>query len=124
VVVSIRLRLPFDGPKRVMYQPTAAGAPWGMAEGTTRISSRTWRRVCGLAAAGFVIAALASGHHDSSHSTSPGPSSYQSPVDVSGDTAPDPAAELEIQKQASQALQDASQQRYDALQNTANSITP
>jgi len=107
-----------------MYQPTADGAPWGMAEGTTRISGRTWRRVGGLAAAGLVIAALASGHHGSSSSTSPGPSSYQSPVDVSGEATPDPAAELEHQRQAVQALNDASQQRYDALQNTANSLTP
>jgi hypothetical protein len=45
-------------------------------------------------------------------------------VDVSGDTTPDPAAELERQRQASQAPQDASQQRYDALQGAANSLTP
>jgi hypothetical protein len=95
-----------------------------MAEGNTLISGRTWRKVGGLAAAGLVIAALASGHHGSSQSTSPGPSSYQSPVDVSGDTATDPAAELELQRQTSQALQDAAQERYNALQNTANSITP
>jgi hypothetical protein len=95
-----------------------------MAEGTTRISRRTWRSICGLAAAGLAIAALASGDHGSSPGTSPGPSSFPSPVDVSGDSAPDPAAELERQRQAVQALNDASQLRYDAAQNTANSLTP
>jgi hypothetical protein len=95
-----------------------------MAEGTTRISGRTWRRICGLAAAGLVIAALASGGHGSSGSTSPEPSFSPSPVDVSGDSGQDPAAELERQRQAVQALNDASQLRYDAAQNTANSLTP
>lgn len=95
-----------------------------MAAGTTGISGRTWRRVGGLAAAGLVIAALASGGHDSSPGTSTGPSSYPTPADVSSDTAQDPAAELERQRQAVQALQDGSQQSYDAAMNTANSLTP
>jgi hypothetical protein len=95
-----------------------------MAEGTTRISGRTWRRVGGLAAAGLVIAALASGGHHSSRQTSTDPSSYPTPVDVSGDGTQDPAAELERERQAVQALNDASQLRYDAAQNTANSLTP
>jgi alpha-beta hydrolase superfamily lysophospholipase len=107
-----------------MYQPTATGAPWDMAEDTTRISGRTWRRVCGLAAAGLVIAALASGGHGSSPRTSPGPSPVPTSVDVSGDSAQDPAAELERQRQAVQALNESSQLRYDAAQNTANSLTP
>jgi hypothetical protein len=95
-----------------------------MAEGTTRISGRTWRRICGLAAAGFVIAAVASGGHGTSRHTSPDPSSFPTPVDVSGDGAQDPAAELERERQAVQALNDSSQLRYDAAQNTANSLTP
>ena len=95
-----------------------------MAEGTTRISRRTWRRICGLTVAGLVIAALASGHHGSPRYTSPGPSSFQSPVDAPGDTAQDPAADYEHDRQAAQALNDASQQNYNALQDTAHNLTP
>ena len=95
-----------------------------MAAGSTRISNRTWRRVGGLAAVGLVIAALGSGHSGSSEGTSPGPSSYPTPVGAAGDTSVDPAAELERQRQAVQALQDGSQQSYDAAMNTANSLTP
>src|ERR1700754_2746161 len=105
-----------------MYQPTAAGAPSSMAEGTTRISGRTWRTVGGLAAAALVIGALASGHHGS-QPTSPGPSTFPTPADVSGDSAQDPAAELERQREAVQALNDSSQLRYDAAQTAANSLT-
>jgi hypothetical protein len=36
----------------------------------------------------------------------------------------DPAAELERQRQAVEALQNGSQQGYDAAMNTANSLTP
>jgi hypothetical protein len=36
----------------------------------------------------------------------------------------DPSVELERQRQAVQALQDGSQQGYDAAMNTANSLTP
>lgn len=76
-------------------------------------------------AVGLVIAALGSGHSGSSERTSsPGPSSYPTPVGVPGDTSVDPAAELEHQRQAVQALQDGSQQGYDAAMNTANSLTP
>ena len=95
-----------------------------MAAGSTRISGRTWRRVGGLAAVGLVIAALGSGHSGSSEGTSPGPSSYPTPVGAPGDTSVDPAAELERQRQAVQALQEGSQQSYDAAKNTANSLTP
>jgi hypothetical protein len=107
------------------YQPTAAGAPSGMAEGTTRITGPTWRKIGGLVAAGLVVGALASsGHHSSPHTTL-GPSTYPTPVDVTGDNAAqDPAADYEHDQQASQALQDAAQQRYNALQNTANSMNP
>jgi hypothetical protein len=45
-------------------------------------------------------------------------------VGVSGDTSVDPAAELEHQRQASQALQDAAQQSHGAAIDTANSLTP
>jgi hypothetical protein len=95
-----------------------------MAAGNTRISSRTWRRVGGLAAVGLVIAALGSSHSGSSEGTSSGPSSYPTPVAAPGDTSVDPAAELERQRQASQALQDGSQQIHGAAMNTANSLTP
>jgi hypothetical protein len=95
-----------------------------MAAGSTRISGRTWRRVGGLAAVALVIAALGSGHSGSSAGTSPGPSSYPTPVGVPGDASVDPAAELERQRQAVQALQDGSQQMHDAAMNTANSYTP
>ena len=95
-----------------------------MAAGSTRISGRTWRRVGGLAAVGLVIAALGSSHSRSSEGTSPSPSSYPTPVGVPGDTSVDPAAELERQRQAVQALQNGSQQSYDAAMNTANSLTP
>jgi hypothetical protein len=95
-----------------------------MAAGSTRISGRTWRRVGGLAAVGLVIAALGSSHSGSSEGTSPGPSSYPTPVGVPGDTSVDPAAELERQRQAVQALQDGSQQGYDAAIHTADSLTP
>ena len=40
------------------------------------------------------------------------------------DASVDPAAELERQRQAVQALQEGSQQSYDAAQNTAGSLTP
>ena len=70
------------------------------------------------------MAALGSSHSGSSEGTSPGPSSYPTPVGVPGDTSVDPAAELERQRQAVQALQDGSQQSYDAALNTANSLTP
>ena len=95
-----------------------------MAADTTRISGRTWRRVGCLAAVGLVIAALGSSHSGSSEGTSPGPSSYPTPVGVAGDTSVDPAAELERERQASQALQDGSQQGFDAAMHTANSYTP
>jgi len=95
-----------------------------MAAGSTRISARTWRRVGGLAAVALVIAALGSGHSGSSEGTSPGPSSYPTPVGVSGDTPVDPAAELERQRQAVQALQDGSQAIHDANMGAANSYTP
>ena len=95
-----------------------------MAPGSTRIPGRTWRRVGGLAAVALVIAALGSGHSSSSEGTSPGPSSYPTPVGVPRDTSVDPAAELERERQAAQALQDASQQSFDAAMNTANSYTP
>jgi hypothetical protein len=36
----------------------------------------------------------------------------------------DPAAELERERQAAQALQDGSQAGFDAAMNTANSLTP
>jgi hypothetical protein len=45
-------------------------------------------------------------------------------VGVAGDTSGDPAAELERQRQASQALQNGSQQIHDAAMNTAGSLTP
>jgi hypothetical protein len=45
-------------------------------------------------------------------------------MNVSGDSAQDPAAELERQRQAVQALNESSQLRYDAAQNAANSLTP
>ena len=72
-----------------------------------------------------MIGALASsGHHSSPHTTL-GPSPYPTPVDVTGDNAAqDPAADYERDRQAGQALNDASQMRYDALQNTANSMNP
>jgi len=95
-----------------------------MAAGSTRISGRTWRTVGGLAAVALVIAALGSGHSSSSEGTSPGPSSYPTPVGVAGDTSGDPAAELERQRQASQAVQNGSQQIHDAAMNTAGSLTP
>ena len=95
-----------------------------MAAGSTRISGRTWRRIGGLAAVGLVIAALGSSHSGSSEGTSPGPSSYPTPVGVAGDTSVDPAAELARDRQASQALQDGSQQSFDAAMHTANSYTP
>jgi hypothetical protein len=95
-----------------------------MAADSTRISGRTWRKVGGLAAVGLVIAALGSSHSGSSGGTSPGPSSHPSAVGVPDDTSADPAAELERQRQASQALQDTSQQSYDAAMNSANSYTP
>ena len=95
-----------------------------MAAGSTRISGRTWRRVGGLAAVGLVIAAVGSGHSGSSDGTSSGPSSYPTPAGVPGDTSVDPAAELARERQAAQALQDASQQSFDAGMNTANSLTP
>jgi hypothetical protein len=95
-----------------------------MAAGSTRISGRTWRRVGGLAAVALVIGALGSGHSSSSEGTSPGPSSHPTPVAVPGDTSVDPAAELEHQRQASQALQDAAQQSHGAAIDTANSLTP
>jgi hypothetical protein len=95
-----------------------------MAAGSTRISGRTWRRVGGLAAVGLVMAALGSSHSGSSEGTSPGPSSYPTPVGVPGDTSVDPAAELERQRQAVQALQDGSQQGFDAAIHTADSLTP
>lgn len=95
-----------------------------MAAGSTRISGRTWRRVGGLAAVGLVIAALGSGHSGSSEGTSPGPSSYPTPVGVAGGTSGDPAAQLERDRQASQALQDASQERFGAAIGAANSYTP
>ena len=95
-----------------------------MAAGNTRISSRTWRRVGGLAAVGLVIAALGSGHSGSSAGTSPDPSSQPTSVGVPGDASVDPATELERQRQAVQALHDGSQQSYDAAMNTANSLTP
>ena len=95
-----------------------------MAAGSTRISGRTWRRVGGLAAVGLVIAALGSGHSGSSAGTSPGPSSYPTSMGAPSDTSVDPAAELERQRQAVQALQEGSQQSYDAAQNTAGSLTP
>jgi hypothetical protein len=88
-----------------MYQPTAGGAASGAAEGTSRISGRTWRRVGGLAVIGIVIAALASGDHGSSRPASPGPSRFPTRVDVAGDSAQDPAAELERQRQAVQSPQ-------------------
>jgi hypothetical protein len=95
-----------------------------MAAGGARISARTWRRVGGLAAVALVIAALASGHSGSSEGTTPGPSSYPTSVGVPGDTSVDPAAELERQRQAVQALQDGSQAIYDANMGTASSYTP
>jgi hypothetical protein len=95
-----------------------------MAAGSTPISSRTWRRVGCLAAVGLVIAALGSSHSGSSEGTSPGPSSYPTPAGLPGDTSVDPAAELERERQAAQALQDGSQQSFDAAMNTANSLTP
>jgi len=75
-------------------------------------------------AAGLVVAALGSSHSGSSEGTPPDPSSYPTPAGVSGDTSVDPAAELEHQRQASQALQDAAQQSHDAAIDTANSLTP
>jgi hypothetical protein len=95
-----------------------------MAAGNTRISGRTWRRVGGLAAVGLVIAALGSAHSGSSEGTSPGPSSYPAPAGVAGGTSVDPAAQLERDRQASQALQDASQERFGAAIGAANSYTP
>ena len=95
-----------------------------MPAGSTRISGRTWRRVGGLAAVGLVIAALGSGHSRSSEGTSPSPSAYPTSVGAPSDTSVDPAAELERQRQAVQALQEGSQQSYDAAQNTAGSLTP
>jgi hypothetical protein len=95
-----------------------------MAGGSTRISGRTWRRVGGLAAVGLVIAALGSSHSGSSGSTSPDPSSYPTPVGAPGDTSVDPAVELERQRQAAQALQEGSQEGFDAAMGTANSLTP
>jgi hypothetical protein len=95
-----------------------------MAAGSTRISGRTWRRVGGLTAIGLAIATLGSGHSGSSEGTSRGPSSYPTPAGVPGDTSVDPSVELERQRQAVQALQDGSQQGYDAAMNTANSLTP
>ena len=95
-----------------------------MAAGSTRISGRTWRRVGGLAAVALVIAALGSGHKGSPDNTSPGPSSYSTPAGVPDDTSVDAAAQLERQRQAVQALQDGSQQSFDAAMNTANSLTP
>jgi hypothetical protein len=95
-----------------------------MAAGGARISARTWRRVGGLAAVALVIAALASGHKGSPENTSTGPSSYSIPAGVSDDTSVDPAAELERQRQAVQALQDGSQAIYDANMGTASSYTP
>ena len=75
-------------------------------------------------AVALVIAALGSGHKGSPENTSPGPSSYPTSVDVPGDTSVDPAAELERQRQAVQALQDGSQAIHDAEMGTANSYTP
>ncbi len=98
----------------------------GMAADSTRISGRTWRRIGGLAAAGLVLAALGSNH--SGHSaapapTSPGPSSYSAPVGAAGPSG-DPAADLQHQQQAVQALQEGSQETYGAAMNSANSLTP
>jgi hypothetical protein len=95
-----------------------------MASDSARISGRTWRRVGGLAAVGLVLAALGSGHSGSSGGTSSGPSSYPAPVGVAGDTSADPAAQLERDREAGQALQNGSQAGYDAAMNTANSLTP
>ncbi len=95
-----------------------------MAARTTHISGRTWRRVGGLAAVGLVIAALGSSHSGSSGVTTPGPSSYPTPVGVAGDPSGDPAADLARDRQASQALQDASQERFGAAIGSANSYTP
>jgi hypothetical protein len=80
--------------------------------------------VGGLAAVALVIAALGSSHSGSSTGTSPGPSSYPTPMGVPGDTSADPAADLERDRQAAQALQDGSQQSFDAEMGTANSLTP
>ena len=74
-----------SGARCISGQPAALLR--GMAAGSTRISGRTWRRVGGLAAVGLVIAALGSGHSGSSEGTSPGPSSYPTPVGVPGDTS-------------------------------------
>jgi hypothetical protein len=93
-----------------------------MAAGSTRISGRTWRRVGGLAA--LALAALNSGHSSSPQGTSSGPSSYPTPAGAPGETSVDPAAELERERQAAQALQDGSQAGFDAAMNTANSLTP
>jgi hypothetical protein len=95
-----------------------------MGAGTTRISARTWRTVGSLAAVALVIAALGSGHSGSSEGTSSGPSSYPTPVSVPGDAAQDPAADLERQRQAVQALQEGSQARFGAEIGAANSYTP
>jgi hypothetical protein len=95
-----------------------------MAAGSTRISGRTWRRVGGLAAVALAIAALNSGHSSSPQGTSSGPSSYPTPAGAPGETSVDPAAELERERQAAQALQDGSQAGFDAAMNTANSLTP
>jgi hypothetical protein len=43
---------------------------------------------------------------------------------VPSDTSADPAADLERDRQAAQALQDGSQQSFDAEMGTANSLTP
>ena len=94
-----------------------------MAAGSTRISGRTWRRVGGLAAVGLVIAALGSATRARLRVRRRSLVLPDS-VGVPGDTSVDPAAELERQRQAVQALQDGSQQGYDAAMNTANSLTP
>jgi len=95
-----------------------------MAAGSTPISGRTWRTIGGLAAVALVIAALGSGHKGSSESTSTGPASYSTPAGVPDDTSVDAAGQLERQRQAVQALQDGSQQSFDAAMNAANSLTP
>ena len=125
---GLRDLLAAEAHRHALAAPCISGQPAallrGMAAGSTRISGRTWRRVGGLAAVGLVIAALGSGHSRSSEGTSPSPSAYPTSVGAPSDTSVDPAAELERQRQAAQALQEGSQQSYDAAQNTAGSLTP
>ncbi|TMK98694.1 MAG: hypothetical protein E6G41_17760 [Actinobacteria bacterium] len=91
-----------------------------MTARTTGISGKAWRRIAVVAAVGLTIAALTGGR-GSSAGPSPGPTPSPSFSGVPSDQAQDPAADLERERQAVQALNDASQQRFDSELNTANS---